>query len=78
MITNAEKKNSAMSNKQTNCCSQLDFQKVDQQTKGKWLTNGTKQHKDNQLYGQELPYKISWLIIEIWWNESDGNMGSII
>ena len=26
-----------------------DFQKVDQHTAGKWLIQGTKRHKDNQL-----------------------------
>ena len=37
----------------------LDFQKVDQQTGGKWLIHGTKRRKDNQLQSLELPCKIS-------------------
>ena len=28
---------------------ELDFQKVDQHTGGKWLIHGTKRRKDNQL-----------------------------
>ena len=36
--------------KHTNTLSfKLDFQKVDQHTRGKWLIHGTKCHKDNQL-----------------------------
>ena len=37
----------------------LDFQKMDQQTGGKWLINGTKCHKNNQLQSPELPCRIS-------------------
>ena len=37
----------------------LDFQKVDQQTGGKWLIHGTKCHKGNQLQSLELPCRIS-------------------
>ena len=40
---------SIMSNLHTHYHFQHDFQKVDQHTRGKWLTNGTKHHKDNQL-----------------------------
>ena len=34
---------------------ELDFQKVDQHTGGKWLILGTKRRKDNQLQSLELP-----------------------
>ena len=37
----------------------LDFQKVDQHTRGKWLIDGTKRRKDNQLQSLELPCRIS-------------------
>ena len=46
-----------MSNLQTYYHVKLDSQKVDQG--GKWLINGTKRHKDNQLQSLELPYRIS-------------------
>ena len=46
---------SLMSNLQTYYHFKLDFQKVDQQTGGKWLIHGTKRHKDNQLQNPELP-----------------------
>ena len=36
---------------------QIDFQKVDQHTGGKWLIHGTKRLKDNQLQG--LPCRIA-------------------
>ena len=40
---------------------QLDFQKVDQQTRGKWLIHGTKHGKDNQLQSMEqLPCRIPY------------------
>ena len=35
---------------------QLDFQKVDPHTGGKWLIHGTKRHNDNQLQSLELPW----------------------
>ena len=38
-----------MSNLQNYYHSKLDFQKLGQHTRGKWLTHGTKRHKDNQL-----------------------------
>ena len=38
-----------MSNLQTYYHFKLNFQKVDQHTGGKWLMNGTKHRKDNQL-----------------------------
>ena len=42
------------SNLQTYYLFQLDFQKVDQHTWGKWLIHSTKRHKDNQLQILEL------------------------
>ena len=47
-----------MSNLQTNYF-KLDFQKVDQHTRVKWLIHGTKRRKDNQLQSLELPCRIS-------------------
>ena len=38
---------------------ELDFQKVDQHTGGKWLIHGTKRRKDIQLQSLELPYRIA-------------------
>ena len=38
-----------MSNLQTYSHFELDFQNMDQHTRGKWLIHGTKRHKDNQL-----------------------------
>ena len=38
-----------MSNLQAYYRFKLDFQKVDQHTRGKWLIRGSKHHKDNQL-----------------------------
>ena len=38
---------------------QLDFQKVDQHIRGKWLIHVTKRHKDHQLHSLELPCRIS-------------------
>ena len=43
---------SLMSNLQTYYHFQLDFQKVDQHTGGKWFIHGTKRRKDNQLQSQ--------------------------
>ena len=48
-----------MSNLQTHYHLKLDFQKVDQHTRGKWLIPGTKRRKDNQFQILELPCKIS-------------------
>ena len=48
-----------MPNLQTYYQFKLDFQKVDQHTGGKCLTNGTKHRKDNQLQSMELPRRIS-------------------
>ena len=52
-----------MSNLQTYYHFQLDFQKVDQHTGGKWLIHGTKRHKDNQLQSLELPCRIISLFL---------------
>ena len=38
---------------------EIDFQKVDQYTGGKWLIHGTKRRKENQLQNLELPCRIS-------------------
>ena len=38
---------------------QLDFQKMDQHTGGKWLIHGIKRRKNNQLQSLELPCRIS-------------------
>ena len=50
-----------MSNLQLACCLKIDFQKVDQHARGKWLIQDTKRHKDNQLQGLKLPCRISKL-----------------
>ena len=47
-----------MSSLQPNCCSKVDFQKVDKHTGGKWLIHDTKRHKDNPLQSLKLPVKI--------------------
>ena len=48
-----------MSNLQTYYHLNLDIQKVDQHTGGKWLIHGNKRRKDNQLQSLELPCRIS-------------------
>ena len=48
-----------MSNLQTYYHFKLDFQKMDQHTRGKWLIHRTKRRKDNQLESLELSCKIS-------------------
>ena len=50
---------SLMWNLQTCCHFQLDFQKMDQHTEGKWLIHGTKRREDNQLQSLEFPCRIS-------------------
>ena len=50
---------SFMSNLQTYYHFKLDFQKVDQNTGGKWLIHGTKHRKDIHLQSLEFPCKIS-------------------
>ena len=54
---------SLMPNLQTYChfFFQLDFQKVDQHTGGKWLIHGTKGWKDNPLQSLEHPCRIELL-----------------
>ena len=42
-----------MSNLQTYYHFELDFHKVDQHTRGKWLIHGTNPLKDNQLQSLE-------------------------
>ena len=59
-----------MSNLQTYYHLQLDFQKVDQHTGGKWLIHGTKRRKDDQLQSLELPCRECKHDIK----ESKGNM----
>ena len=60
MWNNQKQKNvSLMSNLQTYYHFKLDFQKVDQHARGKWLIHGTKRHRDNQLQSLELPCRIS-------------------
>ena len=44
-----------MLNLQTYYHIKLDFQKMDQYTGGKWLINGTKRRKDNQMQSVESP-----------------------
>ena len=48
-----------MSNLQTYYHFKLDFQKVDQYTRGKWLIHRTKRRNDNQLQSLELHCRIS-------------------
>ena len=48
-----------MSHLQNSYHFQLVFQKVDQDTGGKWLIHGTKRHKDHLLQSPELPCRIS-------------------
>ena len=50
---------SIMSNLQTHYHFKLDFQKVDQNTRDRWLIHGIKNHIDNQLQSLELPCRIS-------------------
>ena len=56
---NNKKNVSLLSNWQTHKHFKLDFQKVDQHTRGKWLIHGTKRRKDNQLQSLELPCRIA-------------------
>ena len=52
---------SIMSNLQPNCCLEVDFQKVDKHTGGRWIIHDTKRRKDNQLQSLKLPCRISKL-----------------
>ena len=54
-----------MSNLQTYYHFNLDFQKEDQHTGGKWLIHGTKRHKDNQLQSLVLFDISNWDILMI-------------
>ena len=47
-----------MSTLQTYCNFQIDFQKEDQHTKGKWLIHGTKRRKDQSCEALNFLYKI--------------------
>ena len=64
-ITAYVKKNenilSSISNLQPNWCLKIDFQKVDQHARGKWLIHDAKRRKDNQLQSLKLPCRISKL-----------------
>ena len=48
-----------MSNLQIYHHFQLDFQKVDEHTWGKWLIHRTKRRNNNQLPSLELPSRVS-------------------
>ena len=58
-MRNNKKMFSRMSNLQTYYHFELDFQKVDQHTGGKWLIHGTKRRNDNQLKSLGLPCRLS-------------------
>ena len=51
---------SFMSKLQTYAHLNLNFQKMDQHTGGKWLIHDTKRHKNNQFQSLELPCIIYW------------------
>ena len=54
---------------------------MDQHTGGKWLIQGTKRHKDNQLQSLELPYRTSLQGMSTWykgiqkWHFQSNNQG---
>ena len=48
-----------MSNLKPNFGLNVDFQKVDQHTGGKWLIHNTKHRRDNQLQSLKLSCRIS-------------------
>ena len=48
-----------MSNLQTYYHLKLDFQKVDQHTRGEWLIHGTKRRNNNRLQSMDIPCRIS-------------------
>ena len=58
-VKNNKKVFSFKSSLQTYYHVKLDFENVDQHTRGKWLIHGTKRRKDNQLQSLELPCRIS-------------------
>ena len=63
-----------MSNLQIYYHFKLDFQKVDQQTGGKWLIHGTKCRKDIQLQSLELRVDYPSRECKHDINKSKGNM----
>ena len=56
----------------------IDFQKVDQQTRGKWFIHRTKHHKDNQLQSLELSCKYPSRDCKHDIKQSEGNMSNPI
>ena len=46
-----------MSNLQPNWCLQIELQKVDQHTEGKWSIHDTKRRKNNQLQSLKHSYQ---------------------
>ena len=50
---------SIMSKLRTHYNFKLDFQKMNQHTRRKWLMHGTKRDRDNDLQSLELPCEIS-------------------
>ena len=65
---------SFMSNLQTYCHFKLDVQKKDQHTGDKWLINGTKRRKENQLQSLELLVEYPSRECKHDVKESEGNM----
>ena len=57
---------SIMSNLQPNCSLKVNFQKVDQHARGKWLIHDTKRRKDNRLQSLKRPYRIFKLSSYMW------------
>ena len=66
-----------MSNLQTYYHFKLDFQKVDQHTRGKWLIHGTKRRKDNQLQSLEL-LKLTIVLSFATWKNALPREGEIL
>ena len=58
-IINNVKWFSIILNLQTHYYFELDFQKMDQPTRGKWLIHGTKPHKDYKFQSLQIPCRIS-------------------
>ena len=65
---------SIMPSLQTHSHFKLDFQKVDQNTRGKWLIHSTKHRKDNQLQSLELPVAYPCREFKHDTKKSEGNM----
>ena len=55
-----------MSKLQNNCCLNVDFEKVNKHTRGKWLIQDTKRRKDYQLQSLKLPCRISKFSSYMW------------